>query len=428
MNDSQSINGAGLLRHLPPESTALLERVAATAAQSDVRVYLVGGIVRDLILGRSSLDLDVAVEGEAIRLAHALARDLHLHVVTHMQFGTATLQDDELVLDLAGTRTEVYPHPGALPVVQSAGLGEDLHRRDFTINAMALSLNASDYGALRDPTGGLADLRQGIVRVIHDKSFQDDATRLQRACRYEQRFGFRLDAGTEALARRDVNMLSTISGERLRYELSRTFAEEQPEGALGRAGELGVLQSIHGTLDWSQELAQAFPLIRGHDVDRAAAYMAAMTAGRAEGDIVALAERLMFPREWLQAATDAKTLGDVLRGLNAPSLLRSQIFALLRGFSREAIAARLGLEGERLVRQRLDLYLSELSRVETELGGRDILALGVASGPIVGEALAALKSARLDGLASSRDQELAYVRAWLRDRQADAESPTSFGR
>ena len=163
--------------------------------------YLVGGAVRDLLLGGSAVDLDVAVEGDAVAVAEEVARRLGGTVRAHDRFGTATVQAGDVTVDLASTRSETYERPGALPEVAPAGLDEDLGRRDFTINAMAVGLTGSKAGELRDPHGGAADLEAGIVRVLHDASFVDDPTRLLRAVRYEARLGFAIDPDTERLAR-----------------------------------------------------------------------------------------------------------------------------------------------------------------------------------------------------------------------------------
>src|SRR3954447_10430159 len=154
--------------------------------------WLVGGAVRDLLLGAASVDLDVAIEGDAREVARELAARLGGEAVEHERFGTATVRADALTVDLASPRRESYAHPGALPEVEPAPLDEDLARRDFTVNAMAAALDSERLGELRDPHGGRGDLEAGVIRVLHPKSFIDDPTRLLRAVRYEARFGFRM--------------------------------------------------------------------------------------------------------------------------------------------------------------------------------------------------------------------------------------------
>src|SRR5437763_10234033 len=180
--------------------------------------FLVGGAVRDLLLGRGTVDLDVAIEGDARAVARELAGRLGGEAKEHDRFGTATVRAGDLTVDLATTRRETYAEPGALPEVEPARLGEDLARRDFTINAMAASLGAAALGELVDPHGGREDLEAGVIRVLHPGSFTDDPTRLLRAVRYEARFGFRMDPETERFARAAIaaGTPSTVSGARIR--------------------------------------------------------------------------------------------------------------------------------------------------------------------------------------------------------------------
>jgi tRNA nucleotidyltransferase (CCA-adding enzyme) len=198
--------------------------------------WLVGGAVRDLLLGAGSVDLDVAIEGDARSVARELASRLDGEAREHERFGTATVRAGGLTVDLASTRRETYPQPGALPEVAEASLDEDLARRDFTVNAIAASLAADRVGELRDPHGGRADLDAGVIRVLHPRSFADDPTRLLRAVRYESRLGFRMDPETERLAREAIaaGALSTVSGARIRDELLDLLGETNRPSASAR--------------------------------------------------------------------------------------------------------------------------------------------------------------------------------------------------
>src|SRR5919109_4261194 len=212
--------------------------------------YLVGGAVRDLLRGADAVDLDLAVEGNARSVARALAERLGGEAREHERFGTATVRAGDLVFDLATTRRETYDEPGALPRVTEAPLDEDLSRRDFTINAMAVGLTGDDLGHLYDPRGGLTDLDQGVVRVLHEGSFIDDPTRLLRAVRYEVRLGFRMDPVTERLARAAAieGALQTVSGGRVRDELMDLLGEAQAPAGVRRMGELGLDLALHPAL------------------------------------------------------------------------------------------------------------------------------------------------------------------------------------
>src|SRR5215218_2552500 len=224
--------------------------------------FLVGGAVRDLLLGATAVDLDVAVEGDAEAAAVRLAERLGGEVRAHGRFGTATVRAPGLVVDLAGTRRESYAAPGALPDVTPATLDEDLGRRDFTINAIAMSLAPDELGAVHDPHGGREDLAAGLVRVLHDASFLDDPTRLLRAVRYATRFGFALERETDRLAREAVasRALDTVSGPRIRDELIDLLAEQGAPDSVRTLGELGLGSALHPALEIDSDLVASAKL------------------------------------------------------------------------------------------------------------------------------------------------------------------------
>ena len=211
-------------------------------------IYLVGGTVRDLLLGRPVEDLDLVVVGDAETMASIVAKRLSGQVVSRSQFSTAKVKVDGVSLDLVTARSESYSRPGALPQIAHGAIEEDLARRDFSINAMAVPLHLEPKNGPLDPFNGEEDLRRGLVRVLHDGSFADDATRIMRAVRYEQRLGFLLEERTEALLIDNLSMLDTISGDRLLREVQRWLAEECASGILLRADELGVMSAIHPAL------------------------------------------------------------------------------------------------------------------------------------------------------------------------------------
>lgn len=232
---------------LEPEVLLLLKAIGRKADALGVRVYLVGGMVRDILLGEGSFDIDVVVEGDGADFALRLASGLGGSAVCHPRFLTATvtLPGGQLV-DVVSARSELYPRPGALPQVRPGSLADDLDRRDFTINALAAGLNGASFGLLRDDHGGVSDLRCGRVAVLHDRSFTDDPTRILRAVRYEKRFGFRMSPGTLRLLRTSVQEggLSALSGVRYFNEFRRTLGEADPVLALNRLQELGAVRYL----------------------------------------------------------------------------------------------------------------------------------------------------------------------------------------
>jgi len=251
-----------LEKYLSPPVLALAKIAGREASELGQELYLVGGVVRDLFLGRANFDFDLVVEGDAIKLARRLAIDSQAKLKTHPRFGTAKLKYPGFSLDLATARSETYSKPGALPTVKPSKLKDDLIRRDFSINAMALRLNPQRFGELIDLHHSKNDLDNRLIRILHPNSFIDDATRILRGIRYEQRLGFRLEAETEKLLCRDAAMLDTISGDRIRHELELILKEDEPEPALRRAGELGVLRQLHPSLKGNVRLSEVFTKAR----------------------------------------------------------------------------------------------------------------------------------------------------------------------
>lgn len=403
-----------LISHrLAPDLLALLEQVAALAAEDGMPLYLVGGVVRDLLLGHPALDLDLVVEGNAHELARRAAERLGGRAVTHERFGTATLYVNELSADLAMARTERYPEPGALPEVRPSSIADDLRRRDFTINAMAVSVEPSRFGETVDPLGGQADLDAGLVCVIHPASFVDDPTRMLRALRYRARFGFRLGDETAALLQRDAHRLAGISGDRIRHELARTLEETEPEKALEAAQAAGLLRAIDRALRWDTALSRRFARARKLGLASPAVYAALWGLRMPEADARRIAERLNLPNDLARPFLEGRRLSLRLGALARRGVRPSQIYEALKDFCDEAVAACRIATASPIIGGRLRRYTESLRGMKPELDGRDLMLLGVAEGPRVGAMLEALRRARLDGEARSRDEEVALVRRWM---------------
>ena len=368
--------------------------------------YLVGGAVRDLLRGADAVDLDLAVEGDARSVARALAERLGGTVREHERFGTATVQAPDLTFDLATTRTESYDEPGALPQVAAAPLSEDLRRRDFTVNAMAVALHGDDLGHLYDPHGGLRDLEAGALRVLHSGSFLDDPTRLLRAVRYETRLGFHMDDDTERDARAAIaeDALSTVSGPRLRDELLDLLGEYEAPSAIERLRDLGVARGLHPALDPDPELVASASLgAAAIGADRGLASLAALVAG-APAELEAWVSALQLEaRERDGVTRAARVAPHVVAELRERELVPSELRDLLGSEPQEAmaLALALGAPAEPILR-----WATELSGVRLEIGGADLLAAGVPEGPAVGRALEETLRRKLDGLVAGRDDEL----------------------
>jgi len=392
---------------LLPRLAALPGMGALLSALADVEApaYLVGGAVRDLLRGDRSVDLDLAVEGDAVATADLLAERLGARAVAHERFGTATVRSDSLVVDLAATRCEVYAHPGALPTVEPAPLAEDLRRRDFSVNAMAIGLSAPSPGELHDPVGGRADLDVGLIRVLHPGSFLDDPTRLLRALRYESRLEFSLERDTDRLAREAAacGALSTVSLARIGVELMDLLAEPAAPDSVARLAELGLDRALHPAICADPEVVASAKLAAletgANPVLSALAALWSARPEAASGWIEGLGLPAPDRDAVLRAAGRARGLANELR---AP-LRASELRELLQGEPAEALALALALGAPA---DPVLHYFGGLGSVGLEITGADLLAAGLPPSPAIGMALRETLRRKLDGELSGRDEEL----------------------
>jgi tRNA nucleotidyltransferase (CCA-adding enzyme) len=378
-------------------------------------VYLVGGAVRDLLRSADAVDLDLAVEGDARSTARGLAERLGGTAREHERFGTATVKADELAFDLATTRRETYERPGALPKVEPAPLAEDLARRDFAFNAMAIGMSGDDLGHLYDPHGGVGDMRAGSVRVLHERSFLDDPTRLLRALRYEVRLGFAMNADTEQLARAaiDEDALTTVSGPRIRDELIDLLAEPNARTGVARMAELGIDRALHPAMSADPPLV-ASTLLGAVTLgaDRPLAALAAMLCEAPDELDEWLAELHLTAGERDRVARAARSGSILAMDLHAREHTPSELARLLGGEPPEALALAMALGAPP---QPIMRWAEELRDVRLEITGEDLIGAGVPEGPAVGRALAQTLARKLDGLVSGREQELETALALARE-------------
>jgi tRNA nucleotidyltransferase (CCA-adding enzyme) len=403
-------------KQVPAGMIDFLQAAGKVAQERQQRIYLVGGMVRDLLLGRSNLDLDLVVEGDAINLAQELAGNRKGKLTTHPRFGTAKLQWDDSSVDLATARAETYARPGALPVVKSGTIKDDLSRRDFTINAMAIELNPRHFGELLDPNGGRSDLKRELIRVLHEKSFTDDATRIWRALRYEQRLDFHLETSTLKLLERDTAMLATISGDRIRHELKLVLKEEFPEKALCRADELGVLSRLHSSLKGDEWLAETFTLARQYsapDSPSEILYLALLAYRLTADEAERLISYLKLTKSSARTLRDTQAIKDKIREISVDGLAPSFIHSILHGYCSTALTASSLATDSTVATEHIELYLNVLRYIHPSLTGEDVKRLGVPSGPQISEILRKLREARLDGRVTNKKDEEEIVRGWV---------------
>ncbi len=399
---------------MPPELVKFLQLAGGTAARLGQRLFLVGGVVRDLLLERPNLDLDLVVEGDAIKLAEELARLKNGEVLARSRFNTAKIRWERWTVDIAAARAESYCQPGALPSIQSfCDIHSDLIRRDFSINAMAVFLDPPHFGDLIDLYGGEEDLKKSLIRVLHDQSFIDDATRIWRAVRYEQRLDFKIEKHTLALIQRDLPYLETISGDRLRGELELCLEEEKPQKSLRRADELGVLVKIHPHLKFGEPSFRLFKKARGRLEPFSAPqefYLALLVYGLTAKELTEFSAFLKIPKTAARVLQETLQLKDELPALAEKGLTNGAIYRLLSRFHQTAILVNLLIATSFTVQQRIELYLEKLQNVRIALNGKDLLEMGITAGPQVKETLELLLEARLDGQIKSRAEEIEFVK------------------
>jgi tRNA nucleotidyltransferase (CCA-adding enzyme) len=382
-----------------PAARPLLERLGGAEG-----VYLVGGAVRDLILGAQPLDLDLVIDGDLEAVAALLGTPDRVHD----RFETRTVSLDGFAYDLARARRETYAHPGALPSVAPAGIAEDLGRRDFAANAVALGL-AGESGRLLEAPQGREDVQARRLRVLHDRSFIDDPTRLLRLARYAGRLDFAVEAHTRALARAAVAARApdTVSGARLGAELRLLAAQGDPLGGFRVLAELGIDEAIAPRFgirsDDRVQLARRAVALLPPDGEPADLVLAVATLDVPDGERAALLDRLTFPagrRDRIAAAAGrAPELAQQLGAATGPAQIATAIGAAAPELV--ALAGALGAEGP------ARRWLDALRHVRLEIDGDDLLAAGLTPGPAVGAGLAAARAARLDGRVHGRDEELA---------------------
>ncbi len=420
-----------LLSRLSQKRLSLLRELGNLADEGGVSLYLVGGVVRDLLLKRETWDLDLTVEGDGIGFARLVADRYRAGLAVFERFATARLAfPDGLKMDIATTRRESYAQPALLPTVQPASIEEDLSRRDFTINAMAIQLNRATFGQLFDPYGGQRDLRARVIRVLHEGSFQDDPTRIFRAIRFEQRFGFHLETTTLRLLAQaaSMNLIQRLSGPRLQNEVLLLFAERDPVRAIARLGQLKLLRFLHRHLCYTKSVKRTVAAVPKalawwgrrfpeSVIDKPIVYLMALSSESSPAVVATMIRRLALSREQAKKVNIGRHRVDrMMKRLTDPGTVRhSQVFRLLIDFSDEACVLLLAKQasaqaagGGSLLKRQLVAYMKN-SAMKTVLTGRDLQAMGLQPGPLYTTILGKILDERIDGMITTEADERAFL-------------------
>lgn len=421
------MNYDSLMREkLPGFIYQLLRSIGETGDEIGCYVFVVGGFVRDLLMLQPNLDADIVVDGDGIAFAQAFACCKSGQVKSHERFGTAVVTlADGFKIDAATARTEVYIHSGALPVVKPGSIKEDLHRRDFTINSMAIKLNSEEFGQLVDFFGGMMDLQNRSIRILHDYSFVDDPTRMFRAIKYEQRYGFSIEPHTEELLEKAVmdDSLKMISRQRFRNEILLILKESDPVPALRRMAHFHLMKYIHPEIHLSHYLAVLFYRIR----EVFTWWNSISSTGHRKADIILLnlmalldqldaaqtedvSVRLVLTRRYAEALKVFKNqLPDILQ-LIAEDIPHSRIWELLKELLLEELLFAMASSTGR-ARDNISLYLTRIRGVKPWVDGNDLHRLGYPEGPLYTRILDKTFAAQLDGVLADKQQAIDFIKS-----------------
>lgn len=411
------------LKKLSPQFRRALKSVSTLSRSLNYKVYLVGGVARDLVLKKKVFDLDMVVEGDAIKLATKLAKQLKGEFRRHHSFGTATVSWQGHKIDFVRARSESYAHWGALPKVKPAHLAEDLLRRDFTINAMAISLNRSDYGKLIDLYGGLPDLKKGFIRILYDQSFLEDPTRILRAIRFQQRFKFRFQPQTLKLLKAALRKkaLNLVNPHRLRNELILILKESKPYGYIKRLNQLEkfsfvdkglrlkgkdfkLLLAIEKTLEHYQRNFK-----KPRQLEAWTIYLAGILVNFSLKKIKVILHNFGFKKgERIIVISIKKDLAKIKK---LDSKLKSKaIHQILDQYSLEAILFFYAYYPKIKLRKNIEYFLNELIHSRIQLKGRDLKELGFAPPVLYGKILKTLSYAKFSKSLNTKDDEVKEAR------------------
>lgn len=407
----------------------ILKAAGQTAREIGYDAYVVGGFVRDIFLQRHTEDIDIVIEGDGIEFAREFSAAMGARVHFYRKFGTAVITfPDGSKIDVATARLEHYQAPAALPTVEMSSIKLDLFRRDFTINTLAVCLNPDKFGVLVDFFSGQRDIKDKIIRVLHSLSFVEDPTRIFRAIRFEQRFGFTIGKMTERLIKNAVRMdfFKRLSGHRVFGELRQTFEEDDPVPAIVRLSEFKLLESLHSALTTGKktiaELNATREVISWYDLlffetpyMKWMVYLFVLLRGLDEATTRDVCDRLeLHPRFHEFVLTGRREADSFLkRAQKNPVMRNSTLYELMEGLKTEQVLYIMAVAEDDEIKKMVSRYILKLRQVKTSIRGKDLKALGIEPGPVYGKILRAVLKARLDGMVHTREEELEFARRYF---------------
>ncbi len=416
---------------LPERVIEVLRDAGSVAEELGFRAYVVGGFVRDLLLGNENLDIDIVIEGDGTVFARHFSHRFDCRSRSHKRFKTAVIIfPDGFKIDVATARLEYYEKPGAMPTIEKSSIKLDLYRRDFTINTLAISLNPQNFGELLDFYGGLKDLKSRTIRVLHNLSFVEDPTRIFRAIRFEQRFGFSLGKHTMKLIKNasKIDVFQSLSRNRFFLELIAILKEDVSIEILKRLGELGLLTVIHPDISFdttteellhrTRDVLSWFRLLyREEEAEEWLVIYLSLTSRLEQDELVRLSKGfgIAGKHPWAVIGMRERSL-EVINKLYRKGLKPSDIYHILRTFHLENLLFMMALSDKETVRRRISLYVTRLKDYTPHLSGDDLKRIGIPEGPVCGEALRMLLDKGLNGELKSREDEVKYVRHLMKTK------------
>jgi tRNA nucleotidyltransferase (CCA-adding enzyme) len=403
------------------------------ADEMGFHAYLVGGFVRDLLLRIENYDIDIVIEGDGIAFAEEMVRRFRTRMRSHREFATAkVLFPDSFKIDIATARLEYYRAPAALPTVEHGSLKLDLHRRDFTINTLAISLNRNTFGELVDFFSAQRDIKEKTIRVLHSLSFVEDPTRVFRAIRFEKRFGFKIGKQTLNLIKNAVklNFLAKMRGKRIWTELALILREDAPEAILARLAELDLLRFISPDIVFNKEKEKLFAqmhgvyqwhefLYQGKTIDKVQYYILAIVDNMKLPDVAEFAARMEISERFRRHAmenVERLRLAMARFSQGMAGIKKSEVYRLLDGLSREALLFIMAKTRSQEVKKAISNYITHHDSFKPFTTGNDLKRLGVPEGPLYKEILEDLKDAKIDMNLKTKEAELHYLETYLGER------------
>lgn len=415
-----------MTERLPQRVMTLLKNISQVADELGHAAFVVGGFVRDLFLYRPNEDIDIVVEGDGIAFARAFAKKFKARIHSHKTFGTAVIIfPDGFKIDVATARLEYYRSPAALPDVEMSSIKLDLFRRDFTINTLAIRLTPEKFGQLIDFFSAQKDIKDKAIRVLHNLSFVEDPTRVFRAIRFEQRFGFTIGKLTASLIDNAVKMdfFERLSARRVFTEIRLILEEENPTPALIRMQDFGLLKVIHPTLVLDKELIEllnaAKRAIAWHDLlfteepyMRWTVFFMALIRSFDSDESHAICHKLELPPKYQRLICDERFIAQgclYQMELQLPNR-NSTLFHLLKPFKTELILYMIAATQTKSVKKAISRYYNELRRISPTIGGKELIDMGMPPGPLFRKVLDELLDAKLNGDVVTREDEIDFAR------------------